>query len=173
MEGGSPLLEYLTYGVIGVVLLIVAAMAVRSAMFFLSLFLVPLADTFGGWAPARRRLERWARHGAERDADIWRGAATAMPERVAAPPSVVERAAAVGGALGVLPACWVVAAGPVAHLLATPASWRGDLAAAALTLAMVGVPGAVAGAGLGAAAAMMRQAIAGRRGAADPDSGEQ
>jgi hypothetical protein len=47
MEGGNPLLEYLTYGVISLVALALGILALRSAWFFLSLLAIPLAETVG------------------------------------------------------------------------------------------------------------------------------
>ena len=53
MEGGNPIVEYLTYGILGLVALSLGILAVRSAWFFLSLLAIPLTETIGRWRPFR------------------------------------------------------------------------------------------------------------------------
>ena len=52
MEGGNPIVEYRTCGILGLLALSLGILAVRSAWFFLS-GAIPLSETIGRWRPVR------------------------------------------------------------------------------------------------------------------------
>jgi hypothetical protein len=81
MEGGSNLVLYLTYAILGVVLVALLVVTVRTLLFALGLLALPLADVLRRWGPGRRWLERWAARGAVRDPDLWRSDEPPRSER--------------------------------------------------------------------------------------------
>ena len=163
MEGGSRVLEYLTYGVIGFVALALGILAVRSAWFFLSLLAIPLAETVGKWRPFRGAVERWGERGALRDPALW--AARLELEESARPaarlqsPRAVRLSMRIGAALGTLPGLWL---GVRDAARAWSAGATGDAAwALVMGVAFLGgaglLVGVAIGAGVGIAITAMRR----------------
>jgi hypothetical protein len=158
MEGGSPLLEYLTYGVLGFVALALGILALRSAWFFLSLLAIPLTETVGRWRPFRGAVERWGERGARRDPALW----AARLDVSAESPDVAERAEApravragmrVGALLGVVPGVVLGVRDALrasAHGATTDAAW-----ALVMGIALVGGAGLLLGVALGAGAGLL------------------
>ena len=110
MEGGNPILEYLTYGILGLVALALGILAVRSAWFFLSLLAIPLTETIGRWRPFRGAVERWGERGAKDDPELWAARLPARTEPAPPPsgsPRVVRVGMRVGALLGTLPGIWL------------------------------------------------------------------
>jgi hypothetical protein len=165
MEGGSSFVEYLTYGMVGVVLLALGFLAVRTAWFFLSLLAIPFSEAASRWAPARRALSRWGDRGARRDPTTWRHAgrepAPASDAGPGAPPAV-RRGLGVGALLGAVPGLWLAARGGL-HTHAAGGSTAEVLSAIGIGIGLVAAAGALLGAGLGAAAGIAWDALARRR----------
>jgi hypothetical protein len=154
MEGGSPLLEYLTYGVLGLVAFALCVLTLRSAWFFLSLLAIPLAETVGRWRPFRGAVERWGERGAHADPRLWGArpptdAGAESPTRRGSP-RAVRLGMRLGALLGALPGLWLGVRD------ATRASTAGDAAwAFVMGLALLGGAGLLLGIALGAGAGVL------------------
>jgi hypothetical protein len=168
MEGGNPILEYVTYGVMGLVLLALGVLAVRSAWFFLSLLAIPLAETAGKWRPFRRAVARWGERGARRDPDLWRATASpplesdAIDEAALAAagpivPRPVRRGLRLGALLGALPGLWLAWDG-ARQTLARGEGTAAALGAAGIGIGLVAAAGALLGGALGAGAGLAWEA---------------
>lgn len=153
MEGGSPILEWITYGIVGVILLALGVLFLRTAWFFTSLLLIPLAQ-----ALSRTRfagpVRRWGERGSDRripalDPSTEAAIGEAELANLQIPPSV-RVGVRVGVALGGLGGVVAMARGVwLAH-------HRGESVAAVaatvgVALGLVTAPGVVVGAVLGAA----------------------
>jgi hypothetical protein len=165
MEGGNPFVEYLTYGMIGVVLLALGFLALRTAWFFLSLLAIPLSEAASRWAPTRRAFARWGERGARRDPTSWRhapvggGAPTgAMPGA----PAAVRRGLGVGALLGAVPGLVLAVRGGL-HTHAAGGSLAETASAVGIGIGLVAAAGALLGAALGAGAGLAWDALASRR----------
>lgn len=165
MEGGSPFVQYLTYGMIAVVLCALGFLAFRTAWFFLSLLVIPLGEAASRWAPAARLATRWGERGARRDPTSWRHDAIGAAQTEQAPrlpPRAVRRGMAIGAALGALPGVWLGVRGA----LRTHASGGSALeiaAAMGIALGLVAAAGALVGGAAGAAGGAAWDAIAAAR----------
>lgn len=163
MEGGSPFLEYLTYGVIGFVLLALGILAVRSAWFFLSLLIIPLAETVGRWAPFRGMVDRWGERGAKRDPRLWAArldvdVTPVDPAPTPGAPRAVRIGARLGAALGAVPGVWLAVRNTVGAATGADAVW-----AILGGVALLGAAGALVGTALGAGAGLLWTAVRGGR----------
>jgi hypothetical protein len=175
MEGGSPILEWITYGIIGFVLLALLLLALRSASFFLSLLAIPVLGALGRTRLAGGLVRRWGE----------RGPAVGLPVLSAADEEAVDEAAAglsrvrvpravrlgirTGAVLGALPGVWLAARG--AQLGSARGESPAEVAATvAFALCLVSAAGAIAGAATGAVAGAGVDAI--RRGRHDGRAGD-
>ncbi len=154
MEGGSPLLEYLTYGVLGLVALALGILALRSAWFFLSLLAIPLTETVGRWRPFRGAVQRWGERGEHADPRLW-AARLPAEEGPAAPvnagsPRVVRLAMRLGALLGVLPGVWLGVRDAARATTMADAAW-----ALLMGIALLGGAGLLVGIALGAGAGIL------------------
>jgi hypothetical protein len=163
MEGGSPFFEYLTYGVVAIVLGAMLFLLLRTVWFFLSLLAIPLTQVASRWPPAERMLVRWGDRGARRDPTTWRHAplqSTGAPlvATTGSPPRSVSRGALVGAVLGALPGVWLAMRGAL-HARATGGS-AGEIAAAVgMGLGLVAAAGVLAGAAVGVLAGLAWNAL--------------
>ena len=160
MEGGNPILEYLTYGVLGLVALALGILVVRSAWFFLSLLAIPLTETVGRWGPFRGAVQRWGERGARDDPALWAARLATEPARAPdGSPRAVRVGMRVGALLGTLPGLWL-GGRDAARAWSTGAT---DDAAWALLMGVVFLGGAglllgiALGAGVGIAIAASRR----------------
>lgn len=167
MEGGSPLLEWITYAIVAFVLLALGALALRSAWFFLSLLAIPLTTLLARRSRRlRRTFYRWGERGTASLPGVTLGPEEeqAIAEAQAAHavvPAAVRRGVRIGAALGALPGLWSAVRGAQLELA------RGESAATvagtvALALGLVAGAGIVVGAVLGAAAGIAVEAARGR-----------
>ncbi len=166
MEGGSPVLEWITYGIVAFVLLTLGVLFVRTAWFFLSLLAIPVTDALGRTRLFGGVVRRWGERGPRGEGTVLDprteqaiGEASAAQLQI---PASVRVGARVGGALGALPGVWMAVTGARAALL------RGDTAgeiagAVAMGLALVAAAGAIAGAGVGVLAGIAVAALRGDR----------
>ncbi len=157
MEGGTTLVDWISYGIIGFVLFALAVLVLRSAWFFLSLLAIPLTDVLARRTPLGGALRRWGERGtpvagplARPVPESWATPATAQTSLV---PLVVRRGAAVGAALGALPGLWWAARGAVLTLRAGGTALAA-LAEAALGVGLVAAAGVLVGPALGARAGL-------------------
>jgi hypothetical protein len=147
MEGGSTLVDWISYGIIGFILCALAILALRSAWFFLSLLAIPVTDVLARHTRLGGALRRWG----ERGEGVRPAAAGAleMPPAPSLVPHVVRRGAAIGAALGALPGVWWAARG--ALLTARSGGTMLEaVAQAALGLGLVAAAGVLVGAAAGA-----------------------
>lgn len=156
MEGGSPILEWITYGMVGVVLLALVLLALRSASFFLSLLAIPVLGLLGRTRLAGGMVRRWGERG-PRDGLPVLGASdeAAIDEAVRAAgvrvPRAVLRGLWLGGAAGATPG--IVFAVRGAWLSTARGESAGEIAGTvAIALGLVAAAGALVGATLGALA---------------------
>jgi hypothetical protein len=157
MEGGNPILEWITYAMVGFVLLTLGFFAVRSAYFFLSLLFIPVLGALGRTRLFGGAVRRWGERGpqagmsslgATDEAAVDDAARALNRVRV---PRAVSLGLRVGAAAGAAPGLWQAVQG------ARLAAARGEsaveiLATVALALSLVAAAGALVGAGLGALA---------------------
>jgi hypothetical protein len=152
VEGGNPVLEWVTYGIVGFVLLTLGVLFVRTAWFFLSLLAIPLTDALGRTRLLGGAVRRWGERGP-------RGAGTVLDPRTEQAigeasaaqlqiPASVRVGARAGGALGALPGFWMAVTGARAALLRGDTFWE-VAGAVAMALALVAAAGAIAGAAVG------------------------
>jgi hypothetical protein len=167
MEGGSKLMEYLTYGVVGFVLLALAVLAVRSAWFFASLLVIPLAESVGRWRPFRDAVARWGERGARRDPALWAArlelGPDATPRRPSGIPRLVRRSALVGATLGALPGV-LTGIREAIRLLGRGGTPADAIWSVGMGVGLVGSAGALVGAALGAAVGIAAGALRARPG---------
>jgi hypothetical protein len=160
MEGGSPLLEYVTYAIVGIVLCALGVLALRTAWFFLSLLAIPLTEAASRWRPTARIVRRWGERGVSREYGTPNGAVTQAPlDEMRRPqvPLAVRRGLAWGAALGTLPGVWLAVHGAMQARAADASS--GEIAAAVgMGLGLVAAAGALAGGAVGALAGLAREA---------------
>ena len=165
MEGGTTLVDWISYGIIGFVLFALAVLVLRSAWFFLSLLAIPVTDVLARRTRLGGALRRWG----ERGTPVAGRLAPPIPESWATPatapqslvPLVVRRGAAVGAALGALPGLWSAARGAV-RTLATGGTTMAALAEAALGIGLVASAGLLVGTALGALAGLAIDALRSR-----------
>ena len=163
MEGGSPILEWITYGMIACVLLALAFLAFRSAWFFASLFAIPLTSVLGRTRRFGGRVRRWGERGAPQDGVPLLGASdeAALDEALATQsqvPAAVRGAMIAGAVLGALPGLWMAIRG--VRLGLARGEPVGDLAATAgIALGLVGAAGVIAGAVVGVGAGLLFEAV--------------
>lgn len=165
MEGGTTVVDWISYGIIGFVLFALAVLLLRSAWFFLSLLVIPVTDVLARRTRLGGALRRWG----ERGVPVAGPLARPVPESWAAPdtpppslvPPAVRRGAGIGAALGALPGVWWAARGAVLTVRAG-GTWPEALAQAALGLGLVASAGVLVGTALGALAGL---AVDARRGA--------
>jgi hypothetical protein len=168
MEGGSPILEWITYGIVGFVLLALLLLALRTAYFFLSLLAIPVLGALGRTRLAGGVVRRWGERGPQ--VGLALPAASdeqAIDTAVAAHggvqvPRAVSRGLRVGALLGALPGVWMAARGAYLSL------GRGEsavevAATVAFALALVSAAGALVGGGVGALAGAAVDAVRGAR----------
>ena len=157
MEGGSPILEWITYGIVGFVLLTLGFFAVRSAYFFLSLLFIPVLGALGRTRLFGGAVRRWGERGPSTgmsplgpsDEEAVE-AATRELNRVRVPRAVSIGLRA-GAAVGALPGVWQAVRG--ARLAAERGETAIEIAATvALALCLVAAAGTLVGAGIGALA---------------------
>ena len=164
MEGGSRLLEWVTYGVMGLVLLALGVLFVRSAWFFLSLLVIPLAETVGRWRPFRGMVDRWGERGGRRDPELWAARLDVEPAHQAPPrptmPRAIRLGTRLGAAVGAVPGLWLAVRDASR---AMDAGTPGDAVwAVVMGLALVGGAGVLLGAALGAAIGLLVEVARGR-----------
>ena len=58
MEGGSTLIEILTYGILALIILAMIALLIRTLTLALGFLSLPLAEALQRWRPTREWLER-------------------------------------------------------------------------------------------------------------------
>lgn len=168
MEGGNPILEWITYGMIGLVLLSVALLALRSAWFILSLLLIPVTGALGRTRLFGRAVRRWGERGAGGAGGL-RTLGPSDEEAIAAAvaarpvvPAVVRRAMVVGAVLGALPGVWMAVDG-VRHDLARGEPTAAIAGTVAMALALVSAAGVFVGGAVGALVGLALDAAAERR----------
>jgi len=169
MEGGNPILEWITYAMVGFVLLTLGFFAVRSAYFFLSLLFIPVLGALGRTRLFGGAVRRWGERGpktgmsslgASDEAAV--DEATRELNRVRVP-RAVSVGLRVGAAVGAVPGIWQAVVG--ARLAAARGETAGEIAATvALALSLVAAAGTLVGAGLGALAGAGVDAMRRRRG---------
>jgi hypothetical protein len=160
MEGGTTLVDWISYGIIGFVLFALAVLALRSAWFFLSLLAIPVTDVLARRTRLGGALRRWGERG-EAVGPTRPGA----PAEVPAPslvPRTVRHSAGVGAALGALPGVWWAARGAVLTLRGGGTALEA-LAQAALGLGLVAAAGVLVGAAAGALTGVAIDAVRTRR----------
>jgi hypothetical protein len=154
MEGGSPVLEWITYGIMGLVLLMLLVIVVRSAYFFLSLLAIPVLGALGRTRLAGGVVRRWGERGphdglpvlgASDEVAVDEAARALAGVRV---PRAVRLGLWAGAAAGAVPGVVLAVRG------ARAAAARGEtgleiVATVAMSLALVGAAGALAGAAVG------------------------
>ena len=153
MEGGNPVLEWITYGIVSVVLLALGLLFLRTAWFFTSLLLIPVTQALGRTRFAGA-VRRWGERGgttATTPLDPATEAAIGDAELAGLQiPPGVRTGVRVGAALGAIAGVVAVAHGVwLGHQ-------RGDgfgevAATVGVALGLVLAPGVVVGAVLGAA----------------------
>lgn len=151
MEGGTTVVDWISYGIIGFVLFALAVLVLRSAWFFLSLLAIPVTDVLARRTRVGGALRRWGERGT-----------VGLPTRAGAtepatpPPSLVprgvRRATAIGAALGAVPGVWWAARG--ALLTVRRGGATEALAQAALGLGLVAAAGVLVGSAAGALAGL-------------------
>jgi len=166
VEGGNPILEYITYAMVGVVLFALGFLAFRTAKFFLTLLAIPLLEAAARWRPAARSVAAWGERGAERDPTSWR--ATLAPDVDAQVvttrdvPIGVRRGVAAGATIGALPGIWYAISGALRdHVAGAPLT---DVAATiGIAIGLVAAAGAFVGAAVGVVAGLGVEALRERR----------
>lgn len=162
MEGGSPILEWITYGMIACVLGALAFLAFRSAWFFASLFAIPLTSLLAR-TRFRRRVRQWGERGIPAGGVPTLGASDeeALDEALATQsqvPAAVRRALIAGAILGAVPGLWWAVRGVRVGLARGDA--LSDLAATVgIALGLVGAAGIIAGAVVGVAVGLVFEAL--------------
>jgi hypothetical protein len=154
MEGGSPLLEWITYGMIACVLLALSFLALRSAWFFASLLAIPVTSVLSRSRRLGRVVRRWGERGSGHDGVPTLGPTdeAAVEEAVAAAgpqvPPVVRRAMITGGLLGAVPGLWLALRG--AQLgLARGEGMASIAATVGMAVCLVGAAGLFVGGAVG------------------------
>jgi hypothetical protein len=151
VEGGSPLLEYATYAVVGIVLAALGLLFLRTTWFFLSLLLIPLTESASRWAPTRRLVRRWGENGSEPMPSALEPTATGAADGDAIRiPLAVRRGVWLGAAIGALPGLALALRGAL-HAAAATGGTLGDiLSAVAAGVGLVAAAGALLGGAIGA-----------------------
>lgn len=164
MEGGNPVLEWITYGIMGLVLLMLVVIVVRSAYFFLSLLAIPVLGVLGRTRLAGGVIRRWGERGPSTGMRVLGATDEAAADEAARRLSRVRVPRAVlvglraGAGLGALPGLWLAvrggrlsaARGETALEIAVTVAFAVCLVASAGAL-VGGALGALAGAGVDAA----------------------
>lgn len=168
MEGGSPVLEWITYGILGVILFALGYLFLRTARFFLSLLLIPVLGALGRTRAFGGLVRRWGERGpagglpvmgASDEAAVDEAAAAVARVRI---PRAVTGGARLGAALGAAPGVWYAAQGGwAARVGGEPALMIAGHVAFALCL--VGGAGVLVGSALGALAGVAVDAGRARR----------
>ena len=58
MEGGNAFIEYVTYGIVALVVLAMIALLIRTLTLVIGFLSLTLADAFNRWRPAREDEQR-------------------------------------------------------------------------------------------------------------------
>ncbi len=58
MEGGSTIIEYITYGILALIILAMVALLVRTFTLAIGFLSLPIGEALQRWGPARRWIER-------------------------------------------------------------------------------------------------------------------
>jgi hypothetical protein len=155
MEGGSPVLEWITYGIMGVILFALGFLALRTAYFFLSLLFIPVLGALERTQRFRGVVRRWGERGPNTGLPVLGATDEAAVDEASAAhsrvriPAIVGTAMRVGAALGALPGVWLAIRGARLSLA------RGDsslevAANAAFGLCLIAGAGAIVGSAVGA-----------------------
>ena len=171
MEGGSPVLEWITYAIIGLVLLAMLALALRTVSVVLSILAIPLTSTLSRIPAVRRGLHRWGMRGADAlpggvdasDAEAARVEAARAAAEAERPqvPAAVRRGMTTGAVAGALPGVWMAVHGATTALDAG-ASVGSVAASVGLALGLVASAGVIAGGALGVVAGIAVDAVRAR-----------
>jgi hypothetical protein len=164
MEGGSPVLEWITYGIMGFVLLALGFLALRSAYFFLSLLAIPVLGALGRTRLFGGAVRRWGERGPATGLPVLGPTDEAAAAEAAAAlsgvrvPRAVHLGLRIGALVGALPGVWLAVRG--ARLDAA----RGEPAAViagtvAFALCLVATAGAFVGGAAGALAGAAADAL--------------
>jgi hypothetical protein len=159
MEGGSPVLEWITYGIVGVILFALGFLALRTAWFFLSLLLIPVLGAVGRTRRLGPIVRRWGERGAPAGLPVMGPTdevavdeAAAALARVQIPPAV-RAGVRLGAVLGAIPGVWLAVRGAQLSRASGDSPWE-VAGHVAFALSLVAGAGAVAGAALGALAGL-------------------
>ena len=157
MEGGTTVVDWISYGIIGFVLFALAVLVLRSAWFFLSLLVIPVTDVLARHTRLGGALRRWGERGvpvagplARPAPESWAVSTSAAKSLV---PRVVRRGAGIGAAMGALPGVWWAARGALLTLRAGGTTMEA-VAQAALGIGLVASAGLLVGTALGALAGL-------------------
>lgn len=60
MEGGSTVIEYITYGILALIILAMIALLMRTFTLAIGFLSLPIGEALQRWAPTRRWIERRA-----------------------------------------------------------------------------------------------------------------
>ena len=157
MEGGTTLVDWISYGILGFVLFALAVLLLRSAWFFLSLLAIPLTDTLARRTRLGGAIRRWGERGAPVGAH---DAAADVAHEIA--PSLVPRAvrigAGLGAVLGALPGIWWAVRGAQSTLRAG-GTVLDAVGQAALGLGLVAAAGLLVGTAVGAGAGLAYESV--------------
>jgi hypothetical protein len=154
MEGGSPVLEWITYGIVGFVLLALGLLAMRTAYFFLSLLAIPLLGALARTRAFGGLVRRWGERGPSAglptlgvtDEAAVDEAARLRGVRV---PPAVRLGLRAGAAAGAAPGLWLAARG--GFLARARGESVAEIAATvAFGVCLVAAAGLLVGAALGA-----------------------
>lgn len=164
MEGGSPVLEWITYGMVGVILFALGFLFLRTAYFFLSLLFIPVLGALGRTRRFGGVVRRWGERGPSAGMPVMGASDEAAVDEAAASlsrvriPRTVRLAIRVGAALGALPGLWLAVRG--AGLARERGDTAGEIAGyVAFALCLVAGAGVVVGSGLGALAGVALDAV--------------
>ncbi|GLC27629.1 hypothetical protein [Roseisolibacter agri] len=149
MEGGTTLVDWISYGIIGFVLFALAVLVLRSTWFFLSLLAIPVTDVLARRTRLGGALRRWGERGATGAGTFGALDPTPTVATTANVPRAVRLGAGVGATLGALPGVWWAARGALVTLRAG-GSALSALAEAALGIGLVASAGLLVGTALGA-----------------------
>jgi hypothetical protein len=166
MEDGSPLLEYVTYGIVGFLGLAMLLLALRTAWFFLSLLMVPVLGALGRTRLAGAAVRRWGERGPHIGLPVMGPTDEAAVAEAAAAsrvqiPRAIRLGVRAGVAVGASPGVWYAGHGALLARARGDSAW--EIAGhVALALCLVSPAGALLGAGAGGLAGLAIDAGRGR-----------
>ena len=155
MEGGSPVLEWITYGIVGFVLLALSLLALRTAYFFLSLLAIPVLGALGRTRLLGGAVRRWGERGATGGLPVLGASDERAVEEAAARlsggsvPRPVQVGLVVGAVVGALPGVWLAVRGGRLSAARGESPWE-IAATVAFGLCLVAAAGALVGGAVGA-----------------------